>query len=122
MADSGINNISSSENATETENTTTERTKTDNAATIERKTTDPNSAFAAAERKRKNSSDSRKLRSAKSAQFSSAIKKGIKMGTTGFQQATQSKKKANTGLSQKYPFRVLPKTFNLIFIRFYLGR
>ena len=109
MADSGINNISSSENATETENTTETR-KSDNAATIERKNTDPNSAFAAAERKRKNSSDSRKLRSAKSAQFSSAIKKGIKMGTTGFQQATQSKKKANTGLSQKYPIRVLPKT------------
>ena len=93
MADSG-NNISA-ENAAETENTT-ER-KTDNVA--ERKTDNSAAAAAAAERKRKNSSDSRKLRSAKSAQFSSAIKKGIKMGTTGFSTQVKRKTAPNPGLS-----------------------
>ena len=53
------------------------------------------------ESKRKNSTDSTRLKSVKSASMS-VIKKGIKMGTTGFQQAsTQMKKKSATGLSQK---------------------
>ena len=82
-----------------------------NFSTTENVPTEENCLDSSVDRKRKNSTDSARLKSVKSASIS-VIKKGIKMGATGFQQAsTQIKKKtASPGLSQIHSLKYTSQT------------